>query len=71
MLQVASVGSRVNRTVLETPPALRILRSMSTDTTAELECSDTTAQRTGFDARQVLAGNVDDTTVRQAASGEL
>ena len=48
------------------PTALRILRSMSTDTTAELERSDTTAQRTGFDARQVLAGNVDDTTVRKA-----
>jgi hypothetical protein len=39
---------------------------MSTDTTPELERSDTTAQRTGFDARQVLAGNVDDTTVRKA-----
>jgi hypothetical protein len=44
---------------------------MSTDTTTELERSDTTAQRIGFDARQVLAGNLDDTTVRQAACGEL
>ena len=39
---------------------------MLSKTTAELERSASTDEQRGFDARDVLAGHLDDTTVRQA-----
>ena len=48
------------------PTALRLPRSMSTETAAELERSASRDEQFAFNARAVLAGNTDDTTVRQA-----
>jgi len=42
---------------------------MLSKATAELESSASTDEQRGFDARDVLIGNVDDTTVRQAVLG--
>jgi len=39
---------------------------MLSETTAELERSASTGEQFGFDARDVLAGTVDDLTVQQA-----
>ena len=39
---------------------------MMSKTTAELERSASTGEQPGFDARDVLTGSLDDTTVRQA-----
>jgi len=39
---------------------------MLLNATAELERSALTGEQSGFNAREILAGNVDDTTVRQA-----
>ena len=39
---------------------------MMSNTTAELERSASTGEQAGFDARDVLTGSLDDTTVRQA-----
>ena len=39
---------------------------MVTKTTTELERSATTNEQVGFNARDVLTGSIDDTTVRQA-----
>lgn len=41
------------------------------DTADAIETRGTTAAQTHFDARNTLAGELDDTTVRQAASGSL
>jgi len=68
-----SAGAVQRRRVLEHPTtALSTMTAIRTTRAAGIEAGDApTRVQTHFDARDTIAGDLDDTTVRQAAGGSL